>query len=216
VTASELRDRAEAERKGTPFIVYRDSENLQHVYDLGGSEYVALGRSSTSDVKLDWDSGVSRLHAEMQRAGDDWIIVDDGLSRNGTYVNGDRLGGRRRLCDGDSVRVGDTMLVFHAPRRGETGTTAIGSDFLTAASLSVTQRKVLAALCRPFKGSNPFATPATNQQIAEEVYLSVDAVKTHLRTLFAKLQVGELPQNQKRARLVEIAFKNGLISERDL
>jgi FHA domain len=216
VAASELRDRAAAERRGTPFLVYRDAENLQHVYELGGSEQVALGRSSTSDVKLDWDRGVSRLHAEMQRTGDYWTIVDDGLSRNGTYVNGDRLAGRRRLCDGDSVRVGETVLVFHAPLEGKSGTTEVGSDFLTAASLTVTQRRVLAALCRPFKGSNPFATPATNQQIADEVYLSVDAIKTHLRTLFAKFRVGDLPQNQKRARLVEIALKSGLVSERDL
>jgi FHA domain len=216
VAASELRDRAAAERRGTPFLVYRDGENLQHVYELGGSEQVALGRSSTSDVKLDWDRGVSRLHAEMQRTGDYWTIVDDGLSRNGTYVNGDRLAGRRRLCDGDSVRVGETVLVFHAPLEGKSGTTEVGSDFLTAASLTVTQRRVLAALCRPFKGSNPFATPATNQQIADEVYLSVDAIKTHLRTLFAKFRVGDLPQNQKRARLVEIALKSGLVSERDL
>ena len=48
------------------------------------------------------------------------------------------------------------------------------------------------------------------------MFLSVDAVKTHLRTLFQRFEIGDLPQNQKRARLVECAFQWGLVSERDL
>ena len=34
--------------------------------------------------------------------------MDDGLSRNGTFVNGERLSGRRRLTDGDTLRFGGT------------------------------------------------------------------------------------------------------------
>ena len=45
------------------------------------------------------------------------------------------------------------------------------------------------------------ATPATNRQIADELFLSVDAVKAHLRVLFDRFGVGELVQNEKRARL---------------
>ena len=45
---------------------------------------------------------------------------------------------------------------------------------------------------------------------------AVDAVKTHLRVLFAKFGIEQLPQNQKRMRLVERAFYSGAISERDL
>ena len=75
---------------------------------------------------------------------------------------------------------------------------------------------MLVALCRPYKHRSSFASPATNQQIAEELFLSVDAVKTHLRVLFAKLGVEQLPQNEKRIRLVERAFSSGAISERDL
>ena len=71
-------------------------------------------------------------------------------------------------------------------------------------------------LCRPFKDTAGFATPASNREIAQEVFLGVDAVKMHLRILFKRFQIGDLPQNQKRARLVECAFQWGLISERDL
>ena len=33
--------------------------------------------------------------------GADWVICDDGLSHNGTFVNGERVRGRRRLAAGD-------------------------------------------------------------------------------------------------------------------
>ena len=75
---------------------------------------------------------------------------------------------------------------------------------------------MLLGLCRPYKEPGPFTTPATNQQIAAELFLSVEAVKTHLRALFAKFGVEDLPQNQKRAKLIERAFQTGVISERDL
>ena len=44
----------------------------------------------------------------------------------------------------------------------------------------------------------------------------MDAVKTHLRTLFHKFHIEDLPQNQKRAKLVERAFALGIVSRRDL
>ena len=48
------------------------------------------------------------------------------------------------------------------------------------------------------------------------LFLAVGVVKTHLSVLCAKLAVGELPQNEARVRLVERAFSDGVISERDL
>jgi len=75
---------------------------------------------------------------------------------------------------------------------------------------------VLIALCRPFKDGSGYVTPATNQEVASELFLSVDAVKTHLRTLFQKFHIEDLPQNQKRAKLVERAVSLGLVSRRDL
>jgi predicted ArsR family transcriptional regulator len=83
-------------------------------------------------------------------------------------------------------------------------------------SLTDAQRRVLVALCRPFKEGAAFVTPATNDQIARELYLSVEAVKKHMRALFEKFGVEHLAQNEKRARLVERAFAGGVISEREL
>jgi hypothetical protein len=77
--------------------------------------------------------------------------------------------------------------------------------------LTDTQLGILAALCRPIAAGNSYATPATNQEIAEEVFLSVDAVKGHLRTLYRKFGIEDLPHNQKRARLVELAIEGGYV-----
>jgi hypothetical protein len=78
--------------------------------------------------------------------------------------------------------------------------------------LTDTQRQILLALSRPCAGESRYATPATNQQIASEVFLSVDAVKAHLRVLYRKFGIEELPHNQKRARLVELVLEGGLVS----
>ena len=94
--------------------------------------------------------------------------------------------------------------------------TLVGEPLPTTARLTPAQRTVLVALCRPYKDERPYATPSTNQQIADELSLSLDAVKTHLRTLFHKFGIDHLPQNQKRARLVEMALQHGLVSTRNL
>jgi len=70
--------------------------------------------------------------------------------------------------------------------------------------------------CRPHRAGRPYATPATNQQIAGELFLSLNAVKTHLRVLFHKFGIEDLPQNQKRARLVEMALEFGIVTEKEL
>ena len=214
---TELRERIEAERRGVPFLIYRGAEGNQQLFELRDTDRLTVGRGSDNDVVIDWDRGVSRVHAELELVGGEWTVIDDGLSQNGTYVNGARLVGRKRIHDGDTLRFGQSLVVFSAPfERHTEATSAVASTVPDAAALSETQRKVLVALCRPFRTSGSFATPATNQEIADELYLSVDAIKTHLRVLFQKFGIAELAQNQKRAQLVWRAFQTGVVTPRDL
>jgi FHA domain/Bacterial regulatory proteins, luxR family len=216
-SASELKAQIEAERDGLPFLVYRDGASQQQIFVLGHDlDHVTVGRAVATDITVDWDTEVSRLHAEFERMGGNWTVSDDGLSRNGTHVNGERVVGRRRLHDRDVIRFGRTLATYRQPLVADITETAVASDVLDRASLSEAQRRVLVSLCRPFKDSSGYVTPATNQQIAGELFLSVDAVKTHLRALFAKFGIEDLPQNQKRIRLVELALKSGVVSPRDL
>jgi pSer/pThr/pTyr-binding forkhead associated (FHA) protein len=212
----ELKERLEAARAAKPFLVYRDGGGSQRLVDLAGAaERVTIGRRPEMDIPLEWDLEVSRLHATLERIGGNWTVADDRLSRNGSFLNGARLTGRQRLCDGDTLRVGDTVFAFCDPEHGQSTATLASEGVPTVADLSETQRRVLAALCRPFKEGGGFATPATNQQIADELFLSVDAIKTHLRALFRKFGIEDLPQNQKRARLVACALQAGLVPARE-
>ena len=65
---------------------------------------MSIGRAPETALTLAWDPDVSRLHAELEISGGQWMLIDDGLSRNGSFVNGERLTGRRRLRDGDALR----------------------------------------------------------------------------------------------------------------
>jgi class 3 adenylate cyclase len=76
-------------------------------------------------VHLASDPSVSLVHAELIPLGAHWLIGDDGLSRNGTFVNGERVSGRRRLRGGDIIRVGRTTLTFRDPAGTRSDATTI-------------------------------------------------------------------------------------------
>jgi DNA-binding MarR family transcriptional regulator len=213
---SELRDRIEAERRGRPFLVFRGDGREQQILDLDRyGERLSVGRGITNELSLPWDTEVSRLHAELECIAGEWTVSDDGLSRNGTFVNGQRVSGRHRLRDGDVMRVGQTSIAYKRPAAEDSQPTQIAGERLTLGDLPPTQRQVLVALARPYK-HDEFAVPATNQDIAGELHLSVDAVKSHLRSLFQRFGIEHLPQNQKRSRLVAEALQSGVLSTRDL
>jgi hypothetical protein len=212
----ELKAILEAERAALPFLHWRDDAEEQHILMLEGDRArVTIGRREQSDVPLKWDHEVSRAHALLESVGEEWTLVDDGLSRNGSYVNGSRVSGRQRLHDRDRMCFGNTHVVYRQPAGGEgSESTARAPDAPSALPVSETQRKVLIALCRPIVESSS-TTPATNPQIAAEVFLSVDAVKAHLRVLFDRFGLGELPQNEKRSRLVSIVLGSGILARHE-
>lgn len=214
--AVELKTIIEAERARLPILVARDGENRQRVFVLEPQdERLWVGRGPACDVRIEWDEKASRSHAELVRIPEGWAVLDDGLSRNGTFVGGERITGRRRLCDGEVVRFGASSLTYRLP--GPSGASTMGADDTVAVpDLTPTQRKVLASLCRPFWNPGAPTVPTTNPAIAAELVLSVEAIKSHMRTLFAKFGVEDLPQNQKRRRLAELAMQAGLVSQRDL
>jgi hypothetical protein len=94
----------------------------------------------------------------------------------------------------------------------------VAADLVGSARVSAAQHRVLVALCRPLKDASGYVTPATNQQIADELFVSVDAVKVHLRGLFAKFGIEDLLQNPERARLANsrsrAAWSHRVICER--
>jgi pSer/pThr/pTyr-binding forkhead associated (FHA) protein len=79
-----------------------------------------VGRDPASSIQID-RHGVSRSHARFFADGGRWVLEDAG-SRNGVWVNGNRVKGRAWLEDGDEVRFGRYAFRFglrepDAPRR---------------------------------------------------------------------------------------------------
>jgi hypothetical protein len=214
-SSAEVKDWIAAEATGDPFLLLRDDRGHQTVLLLADRKRVTVGRRPTCDVCVGWDAKVSRVHAALERVGDYWVVLDDGLSHNGTFVNGDRVTGRRRLADSDAIRVGDTVVVFCDPEHAESQPTVTSVGPRIARRITPAQRRMLIALCRPSRGAG-VAAPATNREIAAELHLAEDSVKSGLRDLFPLFGVDDLPPNQKRAQLAVNALRTGVVSRREL
>jgi hypothetical protein len=82
-------------------------------YPIGEGRFI-IGRSETCQLVLE-DPMASRNHAAlMQRDGELWL--EDLESRNGVFVNDEKVEGRRAVTHGDKIRIGAmNMLVL---RRG--------------------------------------------------------------------------------------------------
>ena len=125
-STSELEARRAAERLGLAFFLFRNRVGHEHVYTLedSASRKILVGRDMSADVALVWDRKVSGVHAQLERVGEDWVLIDDGLSKNGTFVNGEQLHGRCKLRDGDLIRTGETILLYRKPPLGMSDETA--------------------------------------------------------------------------------------------
>jgi pSer/pThr/pTyr-binding forkhead associated (FHA) protein len=217
-SVADLQARLQAERSAAPFLVFRDGDGRQQIVTLDREPgELAIGRDDAAEIPLHWDQRVSRVHALLKHSGGAWTVLDDGLSRNGTLVNGARIVGRRRLEDRDVIVCGSVSLEFRDPSvgRGEETQRASTEAPPPADALTPAQRRVMIALCRPLRDS-AHGHPATNKEIAAELTISVDAVKTHLRRLAVVLGVEDLPPNSKRAQMAWLALSSGLVTDREL
>jgi FHA domain len=185
-----------------PFIRVEDSGEL---FPLR-SEVTTVGRGSAVDVRLG-DPSVSQLHAEIIRRGPYTYVVDLGLSRNGTRVNG-RPVARRVLEDGDVVSFGAARCrVGGVPHED----IAPEVELRRSAAPELTRREldVLTSLCRPALSDEAFVAPATAREIAADLVVTEAAVKQHLLRLYQKFRIPEGPN--RRTRLANEVVALGLV-----
>ncbi|HUS63398.1 MAG TPA: GGDEF domain-containing protein [Kofleriaceae bacterium] len=95
------------------YLIVLSGQNVGEMYKLSG-EHVTMGRGGSADIRL-VDEGISRFHARIRAEGGH-MVVEDLESRNGTFLNGERVTAARKLEDGDKIQVGRTTVLkfsFH-------------------------------------------------------------------------------------------------------
>jgi DNA-binding winged helix-turn-helix (wHTH) protein len=88
-------------------------------FPLFAGTYV-VGRDADVEIRLD-ASTVSRRHARIV-VSDALMTLEDFGSKNGTYLEGERVHDAVPLADGDSIRIGSVLLTFHVREAGATET----------------------------------------------------------------------------------------------
>ena len=147
-TAAELKARKDAERRGAPFLAYRDDKGKERLVELTETtRTLTVGRRFEADIALPWDREVSRLHAQFEFRAGEWTVDDDGWSQNGTFVNEYRLDGQRRLQDGDLVRCGQTTIAFIHSRNVSVEMTLVPGELSATPRFSQQQQQILLELC---------------------------------------------------------------------
>jgi pSer/pThr/pTyr-binding forkhead associated (FHA) protein len=174
---------------------------------------VTLGKASTNVVPLEHDETVSRLHAVLENLGFAWSIRDLG-SRNGTFLNGERIEAERVLRSGDEVRVGNSRLIFWEVK--DAGGAPIDEETVSAQPSELPPRltrrelDVLMVLCRPLVSDDPFPEPASVRRMASELFVTEAAVKQHLQNLYDKFSIPT--EGDRRVRLANEALRRGAVT----
>jgi hypothetical protein len=211
-SSDDLEARREAEKRGEPFLVLRDDQGTQRIVELDESAgSVTIGRRLEADVALPWDPEVSRLHAELEFKAGEWTLCDDGFSQNGTYVNGLRIHGRRRLTDGDLVRIGQTSIAFCDPGLSGLGVTLAPGELGIAPKFSEQQQRILRALCRPLMGDGEGVKPSSDAEVAAATGIPEDVVTTELDHLGRAFGLQDMPAPDRRAEIALLALRSGLV-----
>jgi hypothetical protein len=186
----------------TPFLRTEESGEIFPLREV----VTTVGRGRGADIRLD-DPSVSRLHAELVRRGPYVYVVDLGLSRNGTRVNGRPIA-RRVLDDGDVLSFGAARCrIGGIPREEITAEAELRRSAVP--ELTRRERDVLTSLCRPALSGEAFATPATAHEIATDLVVTEAAVKQHLLRLYQKFRIPEGPN--RRTRLANEVVAVGLV-----
>jgi predicted component of type VI protein secretion system len=198
-----------------PVLLYLDPTGCKRSVSLAGRSGVTLGRRPEADVCLPWDPEISRLHAELVVRAGEWVLVDDGLSQNGTLVNGLPVVGRRRLQDGDLITVGRTSLTFHAPSLREPEPTLALPQLQPSSIFSEQQQRILRRLCRPLMGDGEGVEPASDADVALQLDLPLHVVHRELEALAHIFGCAVASTRERRRRTALTALRSGLVHDAD-
>src|SRR6266498_2521350 len=92
-----------------PELIVKYPDRAPDRFPLGRLR-ITLGRSARNDLCIP-DPFASRVHAEVRREGEEYLLQDLG-SANGTLYNGGTVEGTVPLTAGGRIQIGETEIVF--------------------------------------------------------------------------------------------------------
>ena len=103
-----------------PELIVEYPDRSPDTFPLGRLR-ITIGRSARNDVCIP-DPFASRVHAEVRREGDQYVLQDLG-SANGTFYNGARVESIITLTPNGRIQIGETEIVFRDRAGALTGAT---------------------------------------------------------------------------------------------
>ena len=164
---------------------------------------VVVGRSPQHATVILPSERVSRRHAVIRQTAAG-IEIEDLRSRNGTFVNGERLEGTTTLKSGDTIVIGDEQLSFIQKASRDIPRTmdeAPNDDIVTTAhrnAVELIEELVVRA-----------AETGERKAIASSVQSMVDSLLTNAQQAGTPMQVGESVRIVSVARIVAGWFVDG-------
>ena len=132
------------------FYLYLTAPGMPAQKVLLDRPVTTIGRSSMNDLPIA-DKMLSRQHARIIRDGNGGLAIEDMGSRNGTYVNGERLISVQPLKSGDRITVGGITIKVES----ESTTRVRIDEFAGEEALDNTILKASAELLRKHTETDP-------------------------------------------------------------
>ncbi len=161
--------------------------HLRYVNKLGipkdielTGEPLSIGRSREADIPL-LDDKVSRVHCGI-RLSDGEFYLKDLKSRNGVFVNGQRVEDTAKLKVGDRIQVGSTVFVLESASDKEDAQKALGSvqsDMADGKGYTTILKEIVEDIAPPAAAEAPAAEdkPAAKPAGRPAIKIGAPAIK---------------------------------------
>jgi len=203
---------AQGGKVGMPTVEVWGARGRECAIALDEPSYFIGSDPESTSITLD-DPQVSRVHAALDSIGSVWFVRDLG-SRNGTFLNHDRVTGQHRLRHNDCIRIGQVELRYlDGKELLRPSTTPIDDD---CPPLTRMERAVLVELCRPILCHDIIREAAEVNQIAQCLFIGRNAVQAHLTNMYDKFELHKHEGASRRKLLAATAIERGCITRRDV
>lgn len=148
----------------TAVLVARRHDGAGKEYPLSG-ETTTIGRADDNDIVLD-APGASRRHA-IVRAHGVTHVLEDLQSKNGTWVNDQRVEGTIFVADGDVIRFSEAEFTFRV------GTEAT----MTIATRPAIEREIVTVMFTDLQGHTALFERVGSEAVFEHLSAYISAMK---------------------------------------